>query len=226
MSGAAGIAAAKNRRSKTEVVARPPVVNCKTVNGSSCQLQSKNTQPANYSSGKSFQSPVIDPDSLQIKGPLPPGQILMVHEHRLNKLYDRLNQGLESNSMTTTTCEPTFDAECYDKINELELKIHMLEEVIMNLQLTITNIQSFTMETSLAMLKLQNSIVPVPVSPATACAEPASACAAGACAANACAAGACAAGACAEPAAACADVLDITENITFQVENIHSMVIA
>jgi hypothetical protein len=220
MSGAAGIAAAKNRRSKTEVVSRSPVVNCKTVNGSSCQLQPKNTQTANSSSGKSIQSPAIDPDSLQIRGPLPPGQILIVHEQRLNKLYARLNQGFENNT-TTTICEPTFDAECYDKINELELKIHMLEEVIMNLQLTITNIQSFTMETSLAMLKLQNSIVPVPVSPATACST------ASACAAGACAAGACAAGACDEPAAAaCADVLDITENITFQVENIHSMVIA
>jgi len=32
----------------------------------------------------------------------------------------------------------------------------MLEEVIMNLQLTLTNVQSFTMETSIAMLKLQN----------------------------------------------------------------------
>jgi hypothetical protein len=48
----------------------------------------------------------------------------------------------------------------------------MLEEVIMNLQLTLTNVQSFAMETSLAMLKLQNQsrpttpppIVPVPVS--------------------------------------------------------------
>lgn len=33
----------------------------------------------------------------------------------------------------------------------------MLEEVIMNLQLTLTNVQSFAMETSLAMLKLQNT---------------------------------------------------------------------
>jgi hypothetical protein len=36
----------------------------------------------------------------------------------------------------------------------------MLEEVIMNLQLTLTNVQSFAMETSLAMMKLQNKSRP------------------------------------------------------------------
>ena len=39
----------------------------------------------------------------------------------------------------------------------------MLEEVIMNLQLTLTNVQSFAMETSLAMMKMQKQLAAVPV---------------------------------------------------------------
>lgn len=164
MSGAAGIAAAKNRRSKTEIVAKPPVVNCKNVNGSACALpanKSRTAQP-NAPAPNKAQVNLVDPDSLQIRGALPPGQILMIHEQRLNKLYERLNQRFEA---PLASCLPLAecDEECYDKINELELKIHMLEEVIMNLQLTITNVQSFTMETSLAMLKLQNTFAVAPV---------------------------------------------------------------
>jgi hypothetical protein len=45
----------------------------------------------------------------------------------------------------------------------------------MNLQLTLTNVQSFAMETSLAMLKLQNQIsaTPVPATPVPATPVPA-----------------------------------------------------
>ena len=40
----------------------------------------------------------------------------------------------------------------------------MLEEVIMNLQLTITNVQSFAIETNLSLIKLQkSSLVSTPV---------------------------------------------------------------
>ena len=162
MSGAAGIAAAKNRRSKTELnTTRAPVVNCKTVG--SCpapQSTSVRGQPQAQAKTGLIQAPaaLVDQDSLQIKGPMTPVQILMVHEQRLNKFDDKLNQfGGMSCPQPSACSEAVCDPECYDKINELELKIHMLEEVIMNLQLTITNVQSFAMETSLAMLKLQNS---------------------------------------------------------------------
>ena len=164
MSGAAGIAAAKNRRSKTELnTNRPPIVNCKTT-GSCPAPQSTSVraqaqaQPQARSSGPAtdsqMQRDLFDQDSLQIKGPMPPAQILVIHEQRLNKLDEKINQRCQVSVDQTAEC---IDQECYDKVSELELKIHMLEEVIMNLQLTITNVQSFAMETSLAMLKLQNA---------------------------------------------------------------------
>jgi hypothetical protein len=49
----------------------------------------------------------------------------------------------------------------------------MLEEVIMNLQLTLTNVQSFAMESSLAMMKLQNQINASAPAPAPATLAPA-----------------------------------------------------
>ena len=45
-------------------------------------------------------------------------------------------------------------------------KVKMLEEVIMNLQLTVTNVQSFAMETNLSLTKLQkptNTISSMPI---------------------------------------------------------------
>ena len=39
---------------------------------------------------------------------------------------------------------------------ELEEKVKMLEDVIMNLQLTLTHLQSFSIETNLSVSKLQN----------------------------------------------------------------------
>ena len=166
MSGAAGIAAAKNRRSKTELnTNRPPIVNCKTTGScpapqsTSVRAQTQTqTQAQARSSGPAIDSQMqrdlFDQDSLQIKGPMPPAQILVIHEQRLNKLDEKINQRCQVSVDQTAEC---IDQECYDKVSELELKIHMLEEVIMNLQLTITNVQSFAMETSLAMLKLQNA---------------------------------------------------------------------
>jgi hypothetical protein len=68
-------------------------------------------------------------------------------------------------SLLPSACQETgqCDAECYDRISTLEEKVQMLEEVIMNLQLTLTNVQSFAMETSLAMMKLQNQLTAAPV---------------------------------------------------------------
>jgi len=59
-----------------------------------------------------------------------------------------------------------FSSEYYNKIDELESKVKMLEEVIMNLQLTVTNVQSFAMETNLSLTKLQkptNTISSMPI---------------------------------------------------------------
>ena len=131
--------------------------------------------PGSKTSNKSFATPTLfDEESLQIKGPMHLMQVLQVHEQRLNKIDDKLNQQTSLLQKTTSVTQAvsvpaqvcatqegqSCDAECYDRISTLEEKVHMLEEVIMNLQLTLTNVQSFAMETSLAMLKLQNQTQP------------------------------------------------------------------
>jgi hypothetical protein len=167
MSGAAGIAAAKNRRSKPDPNQKP-IISCSSKSGSSCPLP-----PGSKTSNKSLSTP-FDEESLQIKGPMHLMQVLQVHEQRLNKIDYKLNHQTSLLQKTTSVpqavCVPAqvcvaeegqgCDAECYDRISTLEEKVHMLEEVIMNLQLTLTNVQSFAMETSLAMLKLQNQTQP------------------------------------------------------------------
>ena len=187
MSGAASIAAAKNRRSKPDPNQKP-IISCSTKPGS-CPIPPP---------GKNIKSnSVFDEESLQITGPMHVMQAIMVHEQRLNKIDVKIAQHqvsamqafvMPSISMAqqpqaclpqacdTQACEPqACDAECYERLSALEEKIQMLEEVIMNLQLTLTNVQSFAMESSLAMMKLQNQItassptvptVPVPTVPA------------------------------------------------------------
>ena len=187
MSGAASIAAAKNRRSKPDPNQKP-IISCSTKPGS-CPIPPP---------GKNVKSnSVFDEESLQITGPMHVMQAIMVHEQRLNKIDVKIAQHqvsamqafvMPSISMAqqpqaclpqacdTQACEPqACDAECYERLSALEEKIQMLEEVIMNLQLTLTNVQSFAMESSLAMMKLQNQItassptvptVPVPTVPA------------------------------------------------------------
>ena len=163
MSGAAGIAAAKNRRTKPDPN-QQPIISCSSKSGS-CPLPPGKAQITS-------KAQMVDPNSLQINGPLPFMQVLQVHEQRLNKFDDRLSKlSLDQGALvqcTPQSCEPqACDAECYDRLSTLEEKVQMLEEVIMNLQLTLTNVQSFAMETSLAMLKLQNlsrPATPPPVS--------------------------------------------------------------
>jgi hypothetical protein len=163
MSGAAGIAAAKNRRTKPDPNQKP-IISCSSKSGSSCPLPPGSKTPAS----KSVSTP-IDEESLQIKGPMHLMQVLQVHEQRLNKIDDKLTR--QQTSLLSQVCTPqescaqACDAECYDRISALEEKIQMLEEVIMNLQLTLTNVQSFAMETSLAMMKLQNQVTAVPATP-------------------------------------------------------------
>jgi hypothetical protein len=147
MSGAAGIAAAKNRRSKSEP-SQQPIISCSNVKAT-----------AGPSGGKQR---LVDPDSLQINGPMHFMQVLQVHEQRLNNMDTKISLvstpsalPIQSDGLSQIQ-EQGCDAECNDRLSTLEEKVQMLEEVIMNLQLTLTNVQSFAMETSLAMMKLQN----------------------------------------------------------------------
>ena len=170
MSGAASIAAAKNRRSKPDPNQKP-IISCSTKSGS-CPMPPP---------GKNVKSNTFfDEESLQITGPMHVMQAIMVHEQRLNKIDVKIAQQQVSamqafvmpsacvpeqsqaclpQACLPQACEPqACDAECYDRLSALEEKVQMLEEVIMNLQLTLTNVQSFAMESSLAMMKLQNQI--------------------------------------------------------------------
>ena len=170
MSGAAGIAAAKNRRSKPDPNQKP-IVSCSSKSGN-CPLPTNNTKTQPL---QSRGSSVLDEYSMQITGPMPLMHVIKVHEMRLNKIDEKLSQtqtqmqSASRSAQQLTPVQPTVmqpavtqaagcDEECYERLSSLEEKIHMLEEVIMNLQLTLTNVQSFAMETSLAMMKLQKQI--------------------------------------------------------------------
>ena len=164
MSGAAGIAAAKNRRSKPDPNQKP-IISCSTKPGS-CPMPA----PKKAVGGNTL----YDEESLQITGPMHVMQAIMVHEQRLNKIDTRLGQQqafIQPSTLASLpeqTCDSqACDAECYDRLSALEEKVQMLEEVIMNLQLTLTNVQSFAMESSLAMMKLQNQVAatPAPAAP-------------------------------------------------------------
>jgi hypothetical protein len=153
MSGAASIAAAKNRRTKPDPNQKP-IISCST----------KPQQNSLKSAAASASTSVFDEESLQITGPMPLLQVLKVHEQRLNKIDEKLAQkqaimplSLIAPAQQCSVEAQGCDEECYDRLQSLEEKVQMLEEVIMNLQLTLTNVQSFAMETSLAMLKLQNT---------------------------------------------------------------------
>ena len=185
MSGAAGIAAAKNRRSKPDPNQKP-IISCSSLKPGSCPLPKQTNLKSNS---------ILDEDSLQIRGPMPLMHVLKVHEERLNKIDEKLNrQASVTQASVTQAYAPAVvpqasvsqacDEECYERISTLEEKVQMLEEVIMNLQMTLTNVQSFAMETSLAMLKLQNQTqppspvildAPAPVSAAPVSAAPVSA---------------------------------------------------
>jgi hypothetical protein len=163
MSGAASIAAAKNRRTKPDPNQKP-IISCSTKPSGPSPPGSKLQQNSLKSAAASASASVFDEESLQITGPMPLLQVLKVHEQRLNKLDEKLaqKQAIVPLSLIAPTQQCIVEAqgcdeECYDRLQTLEEKIQMLEEVIMNLQLTLTNVQSFAMETSLAMLKLQNT---------------------------------------------------------------------
>jgi hypothetical protein len=155
MSGAAGIAAAKNRRSRTDPV-RSSVVDCKSTNGTCAPKNNNQQQPQSQNrSVPTIENNLIDPISLKILGPMPTPQVLKIHEQRLNKLDEKLNQCMMTKNNPVQQNVISSNASSQEQIELMEDKIRMLEEVIMNLQLTITNVQGFAMETNLAMMKMK-----------------------------------------------------------------------
>lgn len=190
MSGAAGIAAAKNRRSRTDLVQKPsPIQSCGAKN-KSCPPTSTPT-PTNGNArvsssapnnlGRTASSPqlrmaeptsLIEQDSLKILGPMHPVEILRLHEQRMNRFDERLNQRLNDlnlnsiQSIDETTEE--YVEELFGRIDNLEQKISMLEEVIMNIQNKLTNVQNFAIETNLVVLNLsKNQVACEAVTPTT-----------------------------------------------------------
>ena len=163
MSGAAGIAAAKNRRGRNDPNQKqlPPPISCGKNGNGSCPPQ-KTVQ------SKSIVAPqtpkdLVNPASLQILGPMPPVQILRLHEQRLNKFDERLSQltqvtsGCQAGGCTQTQQSEEDGADlddCFTRLETLESKLGMLEEVIMTLQNKLTIAQNFAMETNMSMMAL------------------------------------------------------------------------
>jgi hypothetical protein len=163
MSGAAGIAAAKNRRSRTDPV-RPSVVDCKAINGSCApknnnQSQQQQQQQQQNRSMPAIENALVDPISMKILGPMPTPQVLKIHEQRLNRIDEQVtqlaNRPIQSQQNSVHNSNANSNNDYTEQIECMEDKIRMLEEVIMNLQLTITNVQGFAMETNLAMMKMK-----------------------------------------------------------------------
>jgi hypothetical protein len=177
MSGAAAIAAAKNRRGRAETNQKqlPPPISCGKNN--TCPPQNKSAQAVQNRSApqtnkivpqSSMPSDLVDPTSLQILGPLPPAQILRLHEQRLNKIDEKFITLCQNNVCGTNTTvyqpnvQPEVEAEAeaeaedlseeiFGRLGNLESKVTMLEEVIMTLQNKLTIAQNFAMETSLSV---------------------------------------------------------------------------
>ena len=165
MSGAAAIAAAKNRRGR-ETFSRfsEPAITCSTVNNKSSkpsqQVQNKtvsSTQPTTQSN--------LDQENLRILGPMNPIQIIQIHEKRMN-LIDEKIKNMNTNNDSNNKPQIIDNANA-DRIQVLEEKIYIMEQVIMNLQLTLTNVQNFAIETNLELSKNKASQAQMLNSPAT-----------------------------------------------------------
>ena len=194
MSGAAAIAAAKNRRGKSDNSTRfpPPTSSCSASNkncppapvstraiprsGSVSSSTSSSASLASSSAKEQLAAPLsnlVDPTTLQILGPMPPAQILKYHEQRLNRFDEKMKQCFAQGSQVQGQCSTVplqvqgpdviseIEEECFTRIGDLESKLAMLEEVIMNLQNKLTVVQNFTMETNLDVSKLKNLPSPV-----------------------------------------------------------------
>ena len=163
MSGAAGLSAAKNRRSKSDPNQKqlPPPISCGKNNSCPPQKQSQNLNNSKSVTLPMKTNDLVEPNSLKILGPLPPVEILKLHEQRLNRFDDRLAS--LSNQCSSSSCEPTEQLsaideseidDCFTRLENLESKVGMLEEVIMTLQNKLTIAQNFAMETNLSMTQL------------------------------------------------------------------------
>ena len=190
MSGAASIAAAKNRRSKET----PRFVqSCPAKSGTACPRNAPPQQSAkttnNAGNDNNNTNKMVDPVTLRVLGPMQPLQIIQIHEQRLNNFdkkieelkaltpvlnevqpqpqmfsMEQFNNACNINACNTGADAGTCNEECSNKFADLEEKITILEEVVMNLQLTLANVQNFAMETNLCMMKLNKaaaSSVPV-----------------------------------------------------------------
>jgi hypothetical protein len=199
MSGAASIAAAKNRRSKET----PRFVqSCPAKSGTACPRNAPPQQSAkttnNAGNDNNNTNKMVDPVTLRVLGPMQPLQIIQIHEQRLNNFdkkieelkaltpvlnevtsfspqsqpqmfsMEQFNNACNTGSGACNTgsgaCNTACSEECSNKFADLEEKITILEEVVMNLQLTLANVQNFAMETNLCMMKLNKaaaSSVPV-----------------------------------------------------------------
>jgi hypothetical protein len=154
MSGAAGIAAAKNRRARQDPT-KKPIIDCNSINGS-CSIQDKSKAQLQTKNIPQPIHPNIDSVTMKITGPVPMHNILQIHEQRLNRIEDAAPT-IRAENFQQQRIETPFPAEYIKKITEFEEKIHILEEVIMNLQLTITSVQGFAMETNLALMKIKKA---------------------------------------------------------------------
>jgi hypothetical protein len=193
MSGAAAIAAAKNRRGKSDNSTRfPPPTSCSLPNKISppgpvntrAMPRAGSVSSSTSAAKEQLAAPLsnlVDPTTLQILGPMPPAQILKYHEQRLNRFDEKMQQFLAQGSQVQGQCSTVqmpisqmqvsqmqgpdviseVEEECFSRIGDLESKLAMLEEVIMNLQNKLTVVQNFTMETNLDVSKLKNLPAPV-----------------------------------------------------------------
>ena len=186
MSGAAAIAAAKNRRGKSDNSTRfPPPTSCSLPNKISppgpvntrAMPRAGSVSSSTSAAKEQLAAPLsnlVDPTTLQILGPMPPAQILKYHEQRLNRFDEKMQQFLAQGSQvqcSTVQMQVSqmqgpdviseVEEECFSRIGDLESKLAMLEEVIMNLQNKLTVVQNFTMESNLEISKLKNLPAPV-----------------------------------------------------------------
>jgi hypothetical protein len=135
----------------------PPPASVSTRNtNTNTNTNNKNTNNKNTNNNNNVLnappplSNLIDPETLQILGPLPPAQILKYHEQRLNRMDQQLR------TQNKDEGDEEYREECFARIGMLESKVSMLEEVIMNLQNKLTIVQNFVMETNLEVSKLKS----------------------------------------------------------------------
>ena len=165
MSGAAAIAAAKNRRGRPDPNKKPlpPAQTCASKSGGACPTPLKRMAEATAVAAE--PTPV-----LKITGPTHPLIAIKIHEQRLNVLDERINiltcgvstttSPTTSPTTTTSTTSPII-AEHTAKIQALEKKIKGLEEMNLKLQ-QFVNMSIHKMNASLIKLKRAEPAVTEP----------------------------------------------------------------